>query len=867
LIGNRVNQFEITGRLGAGGMGVVYEARDTVLDRRVALKFLPAQAASDPEARDRLFREARAASALDHPNICTIYEIGTTGDGQVYLAMALYEGRTLQALIEEAPLPCEVTRDIGGQIAAGLAEAHANGITHRDIKPANIFVTGDGLVKILDFGLAILGTATRITADGSTLGTPSYMSPEQATGKEVDHRTDLWSLGAVLHEMCVGQKPFPGDYPQGVIYAILNQEPPSLADLRPDVTDQLREVVASCLEKSPDDRPQGAEDVMRALGRTSHVVQPGSTAGERPGKPGRRTMVWAMAGILVFLAGLLALGPWDGGSDPDARAVSVAVMPYDFLGPEEGAYFAEGVSDAILTRLSFVGGLGVISDHSVRSLQGAALGWKEIGRTLGADFLLEGSVQREPNREGGEDCVVRSRLLRTTDGRVIWSDQFAEPVKGVFEIQEKVAEQVALHLDLTLLEPERSTYQTQATNNLEAYEHFLKGRRERRDVGGQRGLNSARREYERAVELDPDFALAYCELAEGELRLYRNWGQLESLKRAETALARAREIEPEAVATKFAAATMAYYGHYDFDEALRLYKDVLRNQPSNVSAIYRTGIIQRRRGEWEDSAANLESAMKLDPLFLPIRFTLMEVCFWRGRFTEGLALVERAGRDEAELGVSSLERIAILQLGSDGNEVRAARSLEKAFESSLRDPSMNGIMGTRLKLIRVFPETYSEIYANLDLAGANRRVRGEIAIFRAELASALGLPGECSAWADSIRSAFGSILEDDPDDTFAMWGLTMADAFQGRRQDFEIKRSQVLGLYSPEVDSYGGVATLGLLAEARMRLGDHTGALEDLRFLLAVPSRYHPAILKQDPLWEPLWEDARFVGILETASR
>ncbi len=266
LIGQTVSHYRITRQLGAGGMGVIYEAVDTKLDRTVALKFLPPESTRDSDARVRFIREAKAASGLDHPNICTVHEIGATKDGQMFIAMALYQGCTLAHMINNGPLSVDQIMDIGSQVAAGLAKAHESGIIHRDIKPLNIFVTEDGLVKILDFGLAKLSGQSQLTVAGATLGTPAYMSPEQANGGEVDQRTDLWSLGIVLYEMTTGHPPFRADFPQGVIYGILNHDPEPLRSLRSEIPESLEKVVNTTLQKKAESRYPMANALLEDLG-------------------------------------------------------------------------------------------------------------------------------------------------------------------------------------------------------------------------------------------------------------------------------------------------------------------------------------------------------------------------------------------------------------------------------------------------------------------------------------------------------------------------------------------------------------------------------------------------------------------------
>ncbi|MCI0698839.1 serine/threonine protein kinase [candidate division KSB1 bacterium] len=286
MVGKTISHYKILEKLGGGGMGVVYKAQDLKLDRFVALKFLPHHLSADEEEKKRFIHEAKAASALDHPNICTIHEIDETKDGQIFICMAYYEGETLKKKIERSPSPIDQTLDLAIQIAQGLAKAHEHGITHRDIKPANVMITQDGVVKIVDFGLAKLAGQPRLTKAGMTLGTAAYMSPEQARGEEVDHRADIWSLGVVVYEMLTGKLPFWSEYEQAVIYSILHEEPKPMTTLRPGVPPELERIVSKAIAKRADERYQRMDEMLVDLKSIARELEFG-TSSYRPSKPQR----------------------------------------------------------------------------------------------------------------------------------------------------------------------------------------------------------------------------------------------------------------------------------------------------------------------------------------------------------------------------------------------------------------------------------------------------------------------------------------------------------------------------------------------------------------------------------------------------
>jgi len=361
MIGQIISHYRILQKLGGGGMGVVYRAEDTRVKRTVGLKFLPPELTLDEEAKTRLVREAQAASALQHDNICTIHDIDETPDGQLFIAMDFYEGETLKKRIERGPLPIDIAVDIAMQVARGLAKAHEAEMVHRDIKPANIMVTKEGEAKIVDFGLAKLAGQTKLTKAGSTVGTVAYMSPEQARGEEVDARTDIWSLGVVMYEMITGQLPFKSEYPDAALYSILNEESEPLTGLRTGVPMELERIVNKCLEKKPADRYQHLTDLLvdlRHLKKVSDAKAESASAtsltGEAPSKLRKRKTALVLAGGIVVaaiaLASWLLLGKHEV-SHLRGKEISIAVLPFASLSrSDEDQAFADGIHDEILTQ-------------------------------------------------------------------------------------------------------------------------------------------------------------------------------------------------------------------------------------------------------------------------------------------------------------------------------------------------------------------------------------------------------------------------------------------------------------------------------------------------------------------------------------
>jgi serine/threonine-protein kinase len=648
MIGQTVSHYKILEKLGEGGMGVVYKAEDTRLGRTVALKFLPPELTRDRRAKERFVREARAASALDHANICTIYEINEA-DGQTYIAMACIEGESLQDRIQAGPLDLPEALDIAIQIARGLGEAHEKGIVHRDIKPANVMITPKGRVKIMDFGLAKLVGTREITEKEATPGTIAYMSPEQTRGEGVDHRSDIWSLGVVLYEMITGQRPFRGDYHQAVIYSILNEEAQPAANLRGGLPGELSRIISRAMEKSLNKRYQQSDELIGDLLRVKELLSTGSL----PAQPGPKKISWVrtvmisllvivfIAIVAVFFTHRQARPP----SAPGARVAapaewqnSIAVLPFRDFSPEhDQEYFCDGMTEAIIGKLSGLPDLKVISMTSAMRYKSPQRDITKIGQELGVSTILEGSVQKEGSR-----IRVRAQLINTADDAHLWTQTYDRELASVFAIQDEISQAIVDVMKIKLLGDGWVSLVRRPTESIEAYNAYVQGRF-LWNKRTEENLYKAIEYFEQAISLDPDYAQAYAGLADVYAVMPSNidYPMEEAIPRIRQAAQKALELDTT-LAEAHSSLALAMEMEGDQEAAEQALQKAIALNPGYAYAHYWYSNLLDRLGRDEESARERAIALELDPLSVVI----LTRCAWfrgiGGDITGAEELFERA---------------------------------------------------------------------------------------------------------------------------------------------------------------------------------------------------------------------------------
>ncbi len=595
-------------------MGVVYKARDERLGRLVALKFLPPHLGDHPVARERFTREARAASALDHANLCTIYDIGETEDGSMFICMAYYEGESLKQRLARGPLAIDDAVSVARQVAEGLGCAHRAGILHRDIKPANLMLTARGEVKVVDFGLADLVGEARLTRTGTTMGTVPYMAPEQVRGDELDSRCDLWALGAVMYEMLTAHRPFDGRSEAAVMHAILEHRPPPPSSLRPEIPEALDHVVDGLLTKDPAARIAAAEAVVDVLsGRSTAAADMGTTTALAV--PPRSTRRWqrpaviaaaAVAAVAVAVGAVLGFGSLLGGRGPGYR--SLAVMPFEnFTGDAAKDFLADGIASGLITRLGALEGLEVVGRSEAWRLRGSSLAASQIGARLGVGVLLEGGVA-----QSGDHLIVTTNLVDVRSGRVVWSEQMEGAADDLLGLEQHIADRLVRVLEISLSPHERQRLALDPTRSFAAYELYLKGERLLETATDAAGVTPAVEMYRQALQLDDGFALAWAGLSEALWERAKREGSKEALAEADAAARKALELDPELPAAQIALARVLR-GSGQYQASISELEAALARNPNPAEAWRELASSYERVGDLQSAEDALRSATAAAP--------------------------------------------------------------------------------------------------------------------------------------------------------------------------------------------------------------------------------------------------------------
>jgi eukaryotic-like serine/threonine-protein kinase len=655
--GNRLGPYEILSPLGAGGMGEVFRARDTRLGRDVAIKILPEHLADNANALARFEHEARAVAALSHPNILAIHDFGRA-DGVVYAVTELLEGESLDRKLAREELTWKKALEVGAAVADGLASAHAKGIVHRDLKPANIFLTRDGIVKILDFGLARAdslltgdaGTqaptaaAVPATEPGTVLGTVGYMSPEQVRGEQADARSDIFSLGCILYEMLTGRRAFREKTTAETLAAILRDHPKEIPESGRTIPPGVNGVVMRCLEKNPDERFHSARDLAFALreilGASAAFSGTGAIPTAVPAPPPRRRRPWVLAAMLVFaVAGaslLFVIGVRSRLLPGGNQVQSLAVLPFANLsGDPQQEYFVDGMTDQIISNLARLGHLRVISRTSAMSYKATKKRLPEIARELGVDAVVEGSVART-----GDRVQVTAELIRGASDEHLWTDRFDRDVHDVLLLQGEIAQAVARKVLVELTPEDRARLEGGRKIDPAAYEAYVKGRY----YYNKRDLQPAVKQFQQALDVDPTYAAAYAGLADS----YSQIGYLngvdprDAFPKAKAAAQKALELDAGLAAPHASLGFIHMYFDWDFAAAESEFKKAIALDPNSVPAHHFYSVYLAAMLRPEDARREVGKAHELDPLSVLVSTDMGFELYYDRRYEEAAKALKDA---------------------------------------------------------------------------------------------------------------------------------------------------------------------------------------------------------------------------------
>jgi eukaryotic-like serine/threonine-protein kinase len=865
MIGQMISHYKILEKLGEGGMGIVYKAEDTKLRRTVALKFLPKGLEAHEPQRARFLQEAQAASALNHPNICAVHTLGehegSRGDKQQFIDMEFVEGRTLSVLLKEKELLLNKVIDIAIQICEGLNAAHRKGIVHRDIKPDNIMLTDDGLVKIMDFGLAKLKGTSKLTKTHSTLGTLSYMSPEQARGEEVDQRTDIFSLGAVLYEMITGRPPFKGDHEAAIIYSIINETPEPLARYKSKIPDELQRIVEKALSKERNERYQHVDELLVDLRSCSRITGQVGQQTQRTVAPTRKSkkllLCVATASLIVLTLSAYFLLSHE--EKPASQLKMIAVLPFENLGPAEDEYFADGLTDEITSRLSSINSLGVISRTSSMQYKKTSKSLPLVAKELGVDYILEGTI-RWMKTGGIERIRITPQLINVSGDVHLWADNIDRTLDDIFAVQSEIAARVVKSLDIVLGEGEKSVIEAIPTSNIEAYQVYLQALSFSESYDPV-NIGRSLAMFQRAIQLDSTFSLAYAWLSYVHLKYF--WYGYdhtnERLSQAKESLDRAFAIQNELPEAYITLGYYYYWGYRDYERALKAFAVAEKYLPNNSDVLSAVAYIWRRQGKFEATIERLKKAFERDPKSRQLALEIGNTLWIRGKFAEAEVYQDRSislipEEEEAYRWKSQMYLRWTGDTGRSRSELDRILKLNQAWID--------------LIWLDIYERNYQSALNRLDFSPAKVSVEQlwiiPVSQMRGLVYRFMGDSVRSRASFDTARVFLESEIKKRPDDYRLHSSLGIVNAGLGRT-DNAVREAELAVEQLPiSMDAMFGVNPIISLSRVYVMVGKYDTAFDKLEFLLSpeTPKYFTLHILQLDPIYDPLRNNPRYKALL-----
>jgi serine/threonine protein kinase/tetratricopeptide (TPR) repeat protein len=865
LVGRKVGNFEITEIIGQGGMGVVYLAHDTRLKRSVAIKSMPAKLAADSTARTRFRREAELLASLNHPNIAVIHEI-IEEEESGYLVLEYVPGETLAERIARKPLELDEALSIGQQIAEAVSAAHKKGVVHRDLKPSNIKITPEGRVKVLDFGLAKVSISkdkdseATSTHPGRVIGTPAYMSPEQARGKETDHRTDIWSFGCILYQMLSGHLPFEGETATDTLARIIEREP-DWEMLPQNPPPKIRNLLHSCLEKNPDQRLSNIADaVIEITEIISAPVQPFAVRLRKKAMTIFLTIIVVLSGVAVWFALTQQ-------THPSSGEIRLVVLPFENLGPAEQEWFADGITDEITARLGSIHGLAVISRQSAMQYKNKKITAPQIAKELNVDYILEGTVQLERPSDPNGRVKIRPQLIKVADDSHVWADIYENNMSEIFRLQSEVAEQVVQALNITLLEPERQLLASIPTKNTEAYNYYMRGNEySSRPFADENNLKIAVQMYEEAVRLDDKFALAHAKLSVAYSGMY-HFGDDRTEQRLSMALDqanRALKLDPELPEAHWALGVYYYWGRSDYVRALDEFQIALKSRPKNSQFLAMIGYMQRAQGKLEQALPYLKKAFEHNPLDYNLAFELGNTYRDMRKYSRAEPYYEQAILLAPDENFPYYLK-AKLYLVWKGRTKEARDVLERASEyiNLAEVPRMVEL----LFRFDVLDKKYEEALARLPLFSPSTDELTFLDALRyAQIYEYMGKTALAKKYCDKARSILEPQVKKYPNSRpgrHSRLGIAYAGLGPKFKEDAIREGKKAVELVHNNKDSQSYFSAARDLAYVYIKISEFDAAIDQIEYMLSFPGLLSIPLLQLDPAWDPLRDHPRFKKLIE----
>jgi serine/threonine protein kinase/Tfp pilus assembly protein PilF len=847
--GTVVGRFVIVRILGSGAMGEVYLAEDHLLNRTVALKLISASIAADPDSHSRFVAEAQSAASLRHPNIVTIYEIGEFRD-RPFIAMEYLAGGSLTDLLKLGPVPQDQAISTARQICLGLQAAHAAGIVHRDISPSNIMFDTDGTVRIVDFGVAQSGRFPNQSLGSLKVGTLAYMSPEQARGEKAVPGSDLFSLGVVLYELLTGRRPFSGEYEAAILYEIQNVSPipPSTVS---DIPARFDALVLKLLCKSPSDRFKSAADLLLALDESPARRPTARTSADSVA----RFLKIALPTLLVLAALALVYMNWQKifpGPKSDQKRHAVAVLPFDNLGSPEDTYFADGMTDAVITSLARSGDITTISRTSSSGYRRTSKPVAQIGAELDVDYLVTGSVLWDKHPSSGK-VRINAALVRISDDAQIWANSYERSLDHLFAIQEEIANDVGRALKIRLAALAHPVLQKA---DARAYDLYLQGNDYFNRGWSRSDITYAQSMYERAVKLDTAFALPYAMLSRCHSSMYWEYfDRTETRKReARQAADHALTLAPDLAEAHWASGYYYYHCELDYTRALAEFNTALAIEPGNADLLNAIAAVERRQGQLAESADHFMRALEIDPRSHLKAFDVGLTFGMMRRFGHANEYIERAITLAPDWDLPYLYQAWLAVLDS-GNIAKAGAILSAAPRDAHLEQSkyywwlkrlVEPDPSRALAELRPFDDTVAYFLCRAQLA----RLAGEVHLSRACADSARTLLEAGDAQQPRYHSSLG-----------------LAYAYLGKSAEAELFSKMAVASLPASRDAFDALFLLVNLAESYVVTGQNDKAIEQLRNLLSLPGFVSVPYLELDPLWRPLASNPGFKQLVATPGK